>query len=227
MLNKKDIQHHFGTTCHDIVSLFDNTNKLSTFMTKLESQAILHEDNYPRNDYVGDGFEFLMEIFIKISKFDKRIGISDYHIVKNNEDIGIDGLGINLTGDKCVIQHKYRSNSKYLLTANKDHLSNMFSAAQTRYSVSTKKSEIEYLNNLFEKNTISKSNYNNLIKKLNKSTYRHYVFTTGEGLNFFTDSEMYSNEVKCFGYKDLRYMLDENIYFWELCRTLAKEFKNG
>ena len=56
--------HTFKTKCHDIVELFKNTNKLSTFMTKLEKQSIKDVDRYKSNDYLGDGFEFLMEIFI-------------------------------------------------------------------------------------------------------------------------------------------------------------------
>jgi len=44
-------------------------------MYKLEKQAQLDTDKYSPNDYVGDGFEFLMETFIKSHAFDNRIGI--------------------------------------------------------------------------------------------------------------------------------------------------------
>lgn len=132
-----EIKHHFKTTSHNLIELFENTNKLSTFMNKLERQSLLHPDRYLPNNYLGDGWEFLMEIFIKSRETDERIGISNYSPVTSN-DTGVDGIGINVSGDKCVIQHKYKANTTTLLTANTDHLSNMFSAAQTKYGVSPK-----------------------------------------------------------------------------------------
>jgi hypothetical protein len=215
-----EITHHFKTTGHNLVELFENTNKLSTFMNKLERQSLLHPDRYAPNNYLGDGWEFLMEIFIKSRETDERIGISNYSPVKSNDDTGVDGTGINMSGDKCVIQHKYKANTTTLLTANTDHLSNMFSAAQTKYGVSTILSEKENIEKLYEEELISKIKYNRKIKSLEKSVKRHYVFTTAESLHYFTDSEMFSGQVVCYGYKELRVMLDNNISFWNLCRKL-------
>jgi len=219
---KLKIEHHFKTTSHDLEGLFNNTNKLSTFMNKLENQSILHPERYVPNTYLGDGFEFLMEIFIKSRETDERIGISNYKPVKTH-DIGVDGLGINMSGDKCVVQHKYKANTQTLLTITSDHLSNMFSAAQTSYGVSTILSEKENLEKLFREKLIAKTKYDKKIKQLNNSVKRHYVFTTAEGLHYFTDSEMFNDQVVCYGYKDLRTMLDNNQSFWNLCRTLIKE----
>lgn len=216
------IKHHFKTTSHDLIGLFENTNKLSTFMNKLERQALLQPDRYSSNNYLGDGWEFLMEIFIKSRETDERIGITDYSPVKSNDDTGVDGIGINMSGDKCVIQHKYKANTQTLLTANTDCLSNMFSAAQTKYGVSTILSEKENVEKLFDEELISKSKYKKKIKYLEKSVKRHYVFTTAKGLHYFTDADMFNSEVVCFGFDDMRVMLDDNISFWNLCRKLIK-----
>ena len=215
------ITHKFKTTSHDLKGLFENTNKLSTFMNRLENQSILHPERYDSNTYLGDGFEFLMEIFIKSRETDERIGISNYEPVKSI-DIGVDGIGINMSGDKCVIQHKYKANTQTLLTITSDHLSNMFSAAQTSYGVSSILAEKENIEKLYDDKLIAKTKYNKKIKQLNNSVKRHYVFTTAEGLHYFTDGEMFNDQVVCFGYKELRVMLDNNNSFWNLCRTLIK-----
>ena len=222
MINRSDLKHHFLTTSHDIKGLFDKTNKLSSFMYKLEKQAQKDPDRYKPNDYVGDGFEFLMEIFIKAHAFTYQIGITDYEPIKSNDDNGIDGTGINISGEKCVIQHKYRSNSQSFLTANKDHLSNMFSAADTTYGIDSIVSEKSTLTKMFEAKMFSQSKYEKRLKELEKQAPRHYVFTTAKDLHHFTDNEMYKNQVKCIGYDDLRIMLEDNVSFWNLCRKLVK-----
>jgi len=217
---KIKIEHPFKTTSHDLVKLFENTNKLSTFMNKLERQSLLDPDRYPTNTYLGDGWEFLMEIFIKSRETDERVGISNYVPVQSIDDNGVDGIGINISGDKCVIQHKYKANTQTLLTANLDHLSNMFSASQTKYGISTIKAELSTLESM--KDILSKSAYNKKFKQLSKSAKRHYIFTTAEGLHYYTDSEMFDGDVIVYGFKQLRVMLDNNISFWDLCRDLVK-----
>lgn len=218
---KIKIEHTFKTTAHNLKELFENTNKLSTFMNKLERQSISDPDRYSTNNYLGDGWEFLMEIFIKSRETDERIGITNYEIVKSVDDTGVDAIGINMSGDKCVIQHKYKANTQTLLTANLDHLSNMFSAAQTKYSVSTIKAEQKILENF--KSDMSKSAYLKRVKKLEKSGKRHYIFTTADGLHYYTDGEMFSGDVVVFGFKQMRAMLDGNESFWNLCRELVKQ----
>ena len=215
---KIEITHPFKTTAHDLKSLFDNTNRLSTFMKKLENQSTKDPDRYDPKKYLGDGWEFLMEIFIKSRETDERIGISNYQIVKNVDDTGVDAIGINISGDKCVIQHKYKANTQTFLTANKDHLSNMFSAAQTKYGVSTIQAELEIL-----KNNLDEKAFNKKLKKLEKSAKRHYIFTTAKGLHYYTDGEMFSGDVVVFGYKQMKAMLDNNLSFWNLCRELISE----
>lgn len=215
------IEHGFGVRAHDLIGLFDGTNKISTFMSKLERQSKLNPERYDSNKYLGDGFEFLVEILLKSHAYDNRLGITDYHPVQS-DDTGVDGFGFNLSGEKSVVQVKYRGNTETYLTANEDKLSNMFSSAQTKYGISSINSEIETLRNnatlIGEKKVLKR------IKELEKSNKvkRHYVITTASGLHNFTDNEMYKNQVICIGYDHLRSLLDENLSFWNLCRQVSK-----
>lgn len=195
-------------------------------MSKLEKQSLIDTDRYDSNLYVGDGFEFLVEILLKSHSYDNRLGITNYEPVQSG-DTGVDGTGVNLVGEKCVIQIKYRSNTSTFLTANEDKLSNMFSSAQTKYGISSINSEIETLRNNIE--LIGERKINKRINELKKfeKVKRHYVITTASGLNNFTDSEMYKNQVVCIGYENLRVLLDDNLSFWDLCREICKEITDS
>lgn len=121
---KIKLNHLFIIRAHDLHGLLINCNKLSTFCTRLEKQSILYPDRYDSDKYKGDGFELFVEALIKLSPIDNRIGISNYEPVNENNDTGIDGHGIGIDGKIATVQVKYRSDNRYLLTANKDHLSN-------------------------------------------------------------------------------------------------------
>jgi hypothetical protein len=167
-------------------------------MTRLERDAQRDPDNYPVNDYLGDGFEFFVELFLMLYPVDKRIGVCEYKPVQENDN-GVDGLGLNIRGDKCVVQVKYRSNTQGVLTGNLDHLSNMFSYGDVAYGVTT--------------------------DHANRKNIRHFVFTTAEGLHFYTDKEMYKSKVKCFGYKHFRVLLDDNVMFWNTALEIVTNLK--
>lgn len=152
------ISHGFGLRCHDIIGLFDKTNKISTFMNKLEKQSLIDTLRYDSSKYKGDGFEFLVEIFLKSHAYDNRIGITNYEPIQT-DDNGVDGVGINLTNEKCVIQVKYRSNNKSVLTATEDKLSNMISDGMFQHGVSATPDKLKMIT---EK----------------KSAPLHYVITT-------------------------------------------------
>ena len=226
MITAADIKHGFGYRSHDLNGLFEG-NKLSSFMNKLEKQCIIDTDRYKANDYLGHGFEFLINILLVSSPIDNRFGVSNYEPILVN-DTGVDGIGFNIYDKKSVIQCKYRANSEAFLTANEDKLSNMFSCAQTTHFISTVNSEVENLKSLKERNLINDKNFKKELKELEEqeNIKRHYVFTTAKGLNFYTDNEMYKNEVKCIGYDDLRHLLDNNKSFWKLCRQIALEITN-
>jgi hypothetical protein len=191
-----EIKHGFGLRAHDLVALFDKTNKVSTFMNKLEKQSILDTVRYDSNKYKGDGFEFLVEILLKSHAYDNRLGITNYGPVES-DDNGVDGVGFNLVGEKSVVQIKYRSNNKSVLTANQDHLSNMISDGMIKHKV--------------------------VIPDDNTKCPRHYVITTATGLHHYTDNENFKGFVHCIGYEQLRAMLDGNLSFWNLCRKISLE----
>ena len=197
------ITHGFGLRSHDLINLFDKTNKVSTFMNKLEKQSLIDPLRYDTNKYKGDGFEFLVEILLKSHAYDNRLGITNYEPIQS-DDNGVDGVGFNLSGEKCVVQVKYRSNKESVLTANKDHLSNMISDGMFKHGVSADTSKLALITE-------------------GKVAPLHYVITTATGLHHYTDNENFKGFVHCIGYDQLRAMLDNNISFWNLCREIAKE----
>lgn len=196
MITANDIEHGFALRAHDLIGLFADVNKMSQFMYRLERQSIKDVERYDPFKYVGDGFEFFTEIFLKSHSFDNRVGISNYEPVQS-DDNGVDGVGINLIGEKCAVQCKYRSNNIKLLTANEDHLGNMVVDAMMKFNI-TKPPD-------------------------NKTCPRYYVVTTAKGLHHYTDNEFFKGYVKCFGIGELKSMLDGNIQFWNLCREITKD----
>ncbi len=163
-------------------------------MRRLEQQAEIDPDRYDRDMYVGDGFEFFVELFLKLHPCDNRVGVYEYVPIQENDN-GVDGIGINIRGQKSVVQIKYRANNQQLLTANADHLSNMISDGMLAHNV-----------NAVMNNT---------------KNYRHFVFTTAEGLHYYTNDEMFKSKIKCIGNNDFRSMLDNNIIFWETAFKIA------
>jgi hypothetical protein len=198
-----EIKHGFGFRSHDLKGLFDKTNKISTFMSVLEKQSLLDPLRYEPNKYKGDAFEFLVEILMKSHAYDNRLGITEYEPIQS-DDNGVDGIGINLSGEKCVVQVKYRSNHNSVLTANQDHLSNMISDGMFKHKVSADEIKLKMIS---EK----------------KVAPLHYVITTATGLHHYTDNENFKGYVHCIGFEQLRSMLDNNLSFWNLCRKISQE----
>ena len=196
MIQSDEIKHGFGKRAHDLAGLFEGTNKMSSFMYKLEKQSFIDPDRYDPNKYVGDGFEFFVEIFLLSHAYDNRIGITGYVPVQM-DDNGVDGVGVNMVGEKCVVQVKYRGDNRQFLSANKDHLGNMVVDAMMKFDI------------------IKPEN--------NTHCPRYYVITTAKGLHHYTDNEMFKGFVKCIGIDDLKYMLDGNESFWNMCREIVRE----
>ena len=188
------IEHLFKSKAHDIKGLFEKTNKLSTFMNKLQKQSVLKPDRYDPDKYVGDGFEMLIEILIKSHAYDNRFGLTDYHPIQVNDN-GVDGVGYNISGEKSVVQIKFRSKTDSVLTATSDHLDSMVTEGMVTHDV---------------------------ILEKKKPVKRHFIFTTAKDLHHYTNDIKFQKTVKCVGYDDLRGLLDNNISFWNLCRELIK-----
>lgn len=175
----------------DLQELFEGTNKFSTLVRKIGQLAQRNPTSYDPDKYKGDAFEYFVELFLQAFNFDDRVGVSNYSPMQENDN-GVDGIGTNLRGEKSVVQVKYRSDSTQLLTGNGDHLVNMISSGIIDHKVSP----IENI----------------------KEVPKHYIFTTAEGLHHYTDQENFKGRVRCFGYKDFKKLVDNNINFWNYCR---------
>jgi hypothetical protein len=197
-----EILHGFCKRSHDLVSLFEGTNKLSTFMNKLEKQSTVDPVRYEPTKYKGDAFEFFVEIFLKSHAYDNRIGITNYQPIQS-DDNGVDGVGLNIANQKCVIQIKYRSNKSDVLTSNEDKIGNLITDGMLKHGVSLTPDFIESITS-------------------KKIPPLHYVITTANGLHHYTSNEFFKGVVHCIGYDQLRAMLDNNLSFWNLCRGISK-----
>jgi hypothetical protein len=194
-MNSPILTHLFLKKSHNIVSLFDKVNKFNKFCSNLEAQSLIDPLRYAPEKYLGDGFEFFVELFLKLHPCDNRIGIYNYVPIQTNDN-GVDGKGVNILNEPSVAQVKYRTDKMEVLTATKDHLANLFSDGMLTYNV--------------------------VSDNVNPKNYRHFVFTSASGLHFYTDNEMFKNKVKCFGYNDFRNFLDGNTVFWNLLREVIQ-----
>ena len=190
------LHHTFITKSHDLSGMYSGVNLMSTFIRRIQQQAELDPLRYNVNDYMGDAFEFFVELFLKIHDTDNRVGVYNYVPVPSHEDKGADGVGINIRKEKCVVQVKFRGNVDSLLTANEDHLSNLMLAGM-------------HLDIGFDLE--------------NRKNFRHFVFTTGNNLHFYTDEHMFEGQVYCFGIDKFREMVDNNPIFWDKCREIVAQ----
>jgi len=186
-----NIEHNFQYKVgrQDLLDLFQNTKKISQFKRKLEQLAERDPNNYDRDKCVGDGFEFFVELMLKALPHNLGLGgIYNYSPVQE-DDNGVDGVAWNFDGDECVIQVKFRSDTNTLLTANKDHLSNMVTEATLKYGITPD----------------------------GDRSKRYFIITTAKGLHYYTNDDFFKNKVTCIGYNDLRKLVDGNVGFWEKC----------
>jgi len=191
---KAELQHNFKTKCKSLPELFEGVNKMSQLMYKIEKLSKKDPLNYDPDKYKGDAFEFFIELFLMVHPCDNRVGVYNYQPTQENDN-GVDGVGVNIRNEKCVVQIKYRSNPKESLTANKDHLNNMIT------------------NGMFVHDVVE--------DKTNPKNIRHFIFTTASGLHYYTETEMFKNKVRCFSFKHFKSMLDNNKVFWDSAREIV------
>lgn len=187
------LYHNFITKAHSLPRLFEGVDKMSQLMRRIEREAVLHTLRYKADNYKGDAFEFFVELFLALHPTDNRIGVYNYKPIQENDN-GVDGVGVNILNEKCVVQVKYRTNVKIELTTNRDSLGNLITDGMMSHNV--------------------------VADMDNPKNFRHFVFTTATGLNFYTDQEMFKSKVRCFGYNDFRSLLDNNIIFWNKAREV-------
>lgn len=194
-----EINHGFGFRSFDLKGLFKDTNKLSTLMRKIEKQSIIDPLRYDPMKYRGDAFEFFVEILLKAHSYDNRLGITEYEPIEE-DDNGVDGIGLNIKSEKSVFQIKYRTNTSSFLTANNDSLSNMISDGMIKHKV--------------------------VIPESNTDIPRHYIVTTAKGLHHYTDNENFKGYVYCIGFEQIKSLVDDNKSFWDLCRKISERYTN-
>ena len=199
-MENKQIIHTFKYNAHDLNGLFEGTNRLSTFCRKLEIQAEADTNRYSRDQYVGDGFEFLVELIFKLLPYNRILGgIHDYNPTQV-DDNGVDGIAKNWDGKDCVIQAKYRGDSRYQLTANNDHLANLVKEATIKYRIPPHDSN-------------------------KKQVSKYFIITTAKDLHYYTRDEFFLGSVECIGRETLRKLLDNNRGFWNECRKIVNNLE--
>ena len=198
MVKAKDITHTFPDECVDLIRLFDGVNSLKEFKKRLESQSDIVL-KISKQDYLGNGFEFFVEMFLKSFPSDNRIGISgnDYTVVPSEDDNGCDGYAKNLDGLKCAVQIKYKSNKTAPLSRTDDNLGSMIEEA------------------LHEGITYSSED----------KTPRHFIITTGSGMKQYTKEKKFRNKVRCINYSTLDNILYKTPMFWGNCRSVVRELE--
>lgn len=108
-----------------------NTHALARFPL-LENEADNDDIRNERNDLKGRFFEVFVEFLLNATHLDNRVGI---HNVKPNEatDLGVDFTGTGHDGKAAVVQAKFRSNIKQVLTYRE--LSTFGNDALARYHI--------------------------------------------------------------------------------------------
>jgi hypothetical protein len=186
------LEHNFKTKAHSLPRLFEGVTKMSQLMRKIETESQIDPLRYDPDKYKGDAFEFFVELFLALHPTDNRVGVYNYKPNQINDN-GVDGIGQNIKNEKCVVQIKYRSDVKVELTSNEDRLGNLSNDAQ----------------------------FHGVIFDMSDSkNFRHFVFTTANGLHHYTKNEFFRGKVKCFSYNDFRSMLDNNLIFWDKVREI-------
>lgn len=196
-MDYKTVQHGFKYSCHDLVSLFNSVTTFDEFKDRLEYQSELDKHSIKKEDYLGDGFEFFVELLLRSFPFDKRLGIdgTDYEPVKKSEDMGVDAYSKNLENRTCAIQIKYRSSPKYVLSRKDDDLGSM----------------------------IEESGHKKIVYAEDDELYRHFIITSAMGMHHRTEHDKFRNKVKCINNKNIAKIVDNNIAFWNSCLKVSKK----
>ena len=182
------LNHNFIKNCPRVLlsELFQDVNSIRKFIKNIEktctkypeiiSKFFTVHDSYnsnPLDVFRGDVFEVFVEFFLKAFQFSRHIGIIDYEpwdiLKEGSSDYGIDGTGkLNGFHDQEIfvsVQCKYRSNPNYMLTANKDHISNFVAKTLTLDSIKNRKSQMYIFTTCYGLNkSTNEKMYENMIR---------------------------------------------------------------
>jgi len=186
------MKHRFSVTCPDPKKLLTGVNKLSAFMRnveKLSEDPVWKLRNFSPDDYKGDALEAFVEVLITCSPIDKRINIIEYRPHSDK----LDGRDMGIDG--YGFSHNGNQHTvqiKYRSNVKKDLTAN---ADNISNFVATSRTNPKYLNADLT------------------------IFTTAKDLNQQVKENMYHNNVRVIGYKDLKTLVDQNLPFWNTFRT--------
>lgn len=129
------LQHTFGYDCEEIDSLITD-NKLSSFCKKLVALGKKQDpDLYDPLSFMGDGFEWFVEYFLKFFNGDHVLTYTADYEPNLEYDRGVDGRGRStLDGLPNFIQCKFKADPTSWLT-NKDNISNVAADAVVNESL--------------------------------------------------------------------------------------------
>lgn len=80
------------------------------------AKAYFPNDSDAQNKFKGDHLEILAEYWFNSFGPDPSVGLVDYEPADASWDFGVDGKGRNANGDTSVVQVKFRSNPKDVIT---------------------------------------------------------------------------------------------------------------
>ena len=181
------MKHYFRNMIEpeEVPILLNGVRTISKFVNHLTTMSLTRAPA-EQTDFVGAGFEALIEVLITKADWDKRIDINDYvpwSELDEGNDYGIDGVGISHHGQVHTVQIKLRSHHASYLTPNDDHLSNFVAKSLCMYW---------------------------------QQDIKMTIFTTAENVACNIIPKMYHDKVRVIGYKDLQVFIDENDAFWNL-----------
>ena len=111
-------------------------NSIESFCHRVIDLSEKHKDKIDPDMFKGDALEMLVEYMLATDGSDNRIGIHDAKIISEtgHEDLGVDMAGIGDNSFPATVQVKFRTGD-WVLTANKDHLSNFLTSSWMTFGV--------------------------------------------------------------------------------------------
>ncbi len=112
---------------HEVISMFELLSseslkgeyvELSDVNSLITQGAKSYEDEDDKNKFKGDMFEIFAEVYFSLITSKVSSGVANYEPLSSLDldDYGVDGVGMNYSGNPCVVQVKYRTNVKNEIT---------------------------------------------------------------------------------------------------------------
>ena len=98
---------------------------INSFCAKVKKLAAQYSDHIDESKFKGDALEVLAEYICKTNSTDNRVGIYEYRPTTDpdDDDWGVDGVGVGENGNVATVQVKFRRGD-YTLLYDADHLGN-------------------------------------------------------------------------------------------------------